>query len=614
MAIMSNGQHLYTSRRSTTTTTAAAASSTNQKRIQKRKLIISNNNAAGIHPLPSSSSSNSTTTTMQQLLHRNSKKTACILTTLLCLSVTLQFLLVYHHDEVQSIMTTVTNEIVTDLEFIDEEMVDILNAAYEYNNKENENDIIISETIDKYTQQQQQQRDTGNNNNKKKQPGSWKQEFCGTCRFRDQEFNCNHRVEWVMKNKGKTEDEAMLENLKYCLKNQEHSDNGGGNAAASSLKSSNNWLDVIKQQKDNQHAPFKLLPKSQWDKYSMDPLQVLQRAGVDPNEGFVPSMRMMEARKAIRANIELEKQQAQLPSLTEIQSLYGTKPYILGLDRCQAYRDAVDPEFRLIGPAGLFNSATNLLAQLLRMNCINNARLKTKKYRPRDAPSGVKIQAPWGKHNPVFWRLHHEAKVGGAGTKQEDFLPIVMIKDPLTWMASMCRHSYEARWRHYPEHCPNLVANRFDKGKEVGETIPVFVKFATQHIGDEPIPDPKNRTFIHYDSLLELWNRWYTEWTAAEFPRLMVRFEDLLFHAEETISQICDCAGGQMRPRFRYVEDSAKGDTGPHAGSAGFLASLVTYGNSTKRMKDILTDEADYEFAKENLDEKLMKDFGYAPL
>mmetsp|Transcript_8895 Transcript_8895/g.15112 ORF Transcript_8895/g.15112 Transcript_8895/m.15112 type:complete len:165 (+) Transcript_8895:1713-2207(+) len=154
MAIMSNGQHLYTSRRSTTTTAAAASSTSNQKRIQKRKLIISNNNAAGIHPLPS----NGTTTTMQ-LLHRNSKKTACILTTLLCLSVSLQFVLVYHHDEVQSIMTTVTNEIVTDLEFIDEEMVDILNAAYEYNNKENENeqDIIISETIDKYTQQQQQQ-------------------------------------------------------------------------------------------------------------------------------------------------------------------------------------------------------------------------------------------------------------------------------------------------------------------------------------------------------------------------------------------------------------------------------------------------------------------------
>ena len=525
--------------------------------------------------------------------------------------------LLFHHDElneVQTIMTSLTNEIVSDLELIDEEMVDMLNAVYEYNYEENYyNDVdgISSETIAKFQQQQQQQLQQ----QQEQHDENIDSVFCGTCRFRNQEFNCNHRIEWVMKNKGKSEEEAKLENLMHCLRKDLHSTTNTAAAAAAALKS-NNWVVTDNQHPNNNNqAPFKLLDKSNWDKYSMEPHQILQRAGVDPSEGYIPSMRMGEARKAMKQNIEIEKQEAQLPSLTEIQSLYGTKPYIHGLERCQAYRDAVDPEFRLMGPAGLFNSATNLASQLLRANCVNNARLKTRKYkRPAEAPMGVKIQAPWGKHNPVSWRLHHEAKVGGAGTNQEDFLPIVMIKDPLTWMASMCRHSYEAKWRHYPEHCPNLVANKFDKGKELGDIIPVFVKFATKHIGDEPLPDPKNKTFVGYDSLVELWNRWYTEWMAADFPRLMVRFEDLLFHAEVTITQICDCAGGTMRPRFRYVEDSAKGASGPHAGSAGFLASLVNYGNSTKRMKDILTDEADYEFAKENLDEKLMKDFGYAPL
>ncbi|KAL7496055.1 hypothetical protein ACHAWT_006345 [Skeletonema menzelii] len=604
---MSNGQHVYTAR----STTASAA-------IQKRKQFISNN-AAGIHQLPSSPppSNNSSQITLQ-LIQRNYKTTAYLLTTLLFLSLCLQLTLLFHQDnEHHHLVEVLTNEIMSDLDLVDYEMVDMLNAVYEYNYEEGEesyyNDVdgISSETIAKYQQQQQQQQ---------QRDGDIK-DFCGTCRFRNQEFNCNHRIEWVIRNKGKSEEEAKLENLMYCLRKDFHhgNSNGGGDdgttaTAAAKLLKSNNWVVTNNHPKDNQ-APFKLLDKSNWDKYSMEPHQILQRAGVDPSEGFIPSMRMGDVRKAIRANIEIEKQEAQLPSLTEIQSLYGTKPYIVGLDTCQAYRDAVDPEFRLIGPAGLFNSATNLLAQLLRANCINNARLKTKKYkRANDAPMGVKIQAPWGKHNPVSWRLHHEAKVGGAGTKQEDFLPIVMIKDPLTWMASMCRHPYEARWRHYPEHCPNLVANKFDKGKTFGEIIPIFVKFATKHFGDEPLPDPKNRTFVQYDSLLELWNRWYTEWMAADFPRLMVRFEDLLFHAEVTITQICDCAGGTMRPRFRYVEDSAKGDSGPHAGSAGFLASLVTYGNSTKRMKDILTDEADYEFAKENLDEILMKEFGYAPL
>lgn len=139
---------------------------------------------------------------------------------------------------------------------------------------------------------------------------------------------------------------------------------------------------------------------------------------------------------------------------------------------------------------------------------------------------------------------------------------IVMIKDPITWMASMCRHSYEAKWRHTLKHCPNLVPNEHDKGRTPGEgAMKVKVKFATKHIGDEPIPDKTNRTFVDYDSLVHLWNEWYNQWLhATDFPRLMVRFEDLLFHAEETVSKVCACGGGTMRPKFRYVEESAKGE------------------------------------------------------
>lgn len=67
-----------------------------------------------------------------------------------------------------------------------------------------------------------------------------------------------------------------------------------------------------------------------------------------------------------------------------------------------------------------------------------------------------------------------------------------------------------------------------------------------------------------------------------------------------------------MRSEFRYVKNSAKGQKGPHAGSAGFLASLVTYGNSTLRNKGILTDQRDVLYARKNLDEELMTAFGYA--
>ncbi len=290
--------------------------------------------------------------------------------------------------------------------------------------------------------------------------------------------------------------------------------------------------------------------------------------------------------------------------------MYGNHSHIVGLDRCQAYRESVIPEHRIMGPAGMFNSATNLLNKLLKLNCENKARM----HKGHKANTGMMLQAPWGKHNPASYRLHHEAAVGGKAVKdQRDFLPIVMIKDPVTWMASMCRHPYEARWRHMVAHCPNLVPNEYDKRRKPGEgTMGIKVKFATKHIGDEPLPDKTNKTFIHYDSLVELWNEWYGEWRDVDFPRLMVRFEDLLFHAEETISKICTCQGGTMMKHFRYVEDSAKGQGGPHAGSAGFLASLVTYGNKTLRMDGILTDARDLKYAREKLDKELMSTFGYA--
>ena len=128
------------------------------------------------------------------------------------------------------------------------------------------------------------------------------------------------------------------------------------------------------------------------------------------------------------------------------------------------------------------------------------------------------------------------------------------------------------------------------------------------------MPDPKNRTFVSYRSMIDFWNTWYGEWHDAEFPRLMIRFEDLLFHAEETITKICECGGGQMKKEFRYLENSAKGTSGVHSGSAGFLASLVTYGNSTLRMNDILKWDKDVEYFNEHVSAELMDLFGYAYL
>ena len=48
------------------------------------------------------------------------------------------------------------------------------------------------------------------------------------------------------------------------------------------------------------------------------------------------------------------------------------------------------------------------------------------------------LQVPWGKHNPVDWRGQHAAQ-GLEGVDVDGVLPVVVVKDPFTWMRSMCR-------------------------------------------------------------------------------------------------------------------------------------------------------------------------------
>ena len=70
------------------------------------------------------------------------------------------------------------------------------------------------------------------------------------------------------------------------------------------------------------------------------------------------------------ANVEIDEVLAeQLPTWDDIVSMYGEKPVIHGLDTCQTYRDTVKPENRMLGPAGMFNTGTNLLFELMKVNC-----------------------------------------------------------------------------------------------------------------------------------------------------------------------------------------------------------------------------------------------------
>lgn len=292
---------------------------------------------------------------------------------------------------------------------------------------------------------------------------------------------------------------------------------------------------------------------------------------------------------------------ASMPSLRDFERLYGEDVVLVGTETCADFRSRVPEGQRVVGPAGTFNTGTNLATKLINSNC----RLKT----DRGVKAGTRFQVPWGKHSPVNFRNWNVAIIGGDGVVQDNTLPVVMVKDPYTWMASMCRHSYSANWRHTRDHCPNLLPNDVDLG--------VFRNlYRTETSKNEPVKVRvryKSTNVTLHDSLVGLWNDWYGDYAAVNYPRLIVRYEDMLLRPERVVKTVCDCVGGDFvqKGRFRMTEESAKGEMTAHRHSSGLLAAVKKYGDAETRRKEF-KDERDLDYARAHLRQDLMKMFGYS--
>lgn len=186
----------------------------------------------------------------------------------------------------------------------------------------------------------------------------------------------------------------------------------------------------------------------------------------------------------------------ELPLWSEITSLYGSEPILHGLSEgnCQRFQEHSDKGEHLIGTAGTFNSGTNLLSELLIDNCMMPERMK--KYGQKSR--GIRWQVPWGKHSPAgdkqYREVHKTRK--DKDIDANEIMPMVTIRDPLFWLKSMCRHHYTAYWHGIDEmhHCPN-----FSK------------KDLTAHV--------KYDGFVRkYNSLLDLWNQYYSEYMNIDIP------------------------------------------------------------------------------------------------
>lgn len=113
-------------------------------------------------------------------------------------------------------------------------------------------------------------------------------------------------------------------------------------------------------------------------------------------------------------------------------------------------------------------------------------------------------------------------------------------------------------------------------------------------------------------SLVEFWNDWYKAYVQASFPRLIVRFEDVVFHPKLITQTVCECAGGQINPTgkpFTFIVDSAKKGAAHGKEKTSYVDALVKYGTEAGRYEGF--EAADLEYARKHLDPDLMRLFGY---
>jgi hypothetical protein len=148
-----------------------------------------------------------------------------------------------------------------------------------------------------------------------------------------------------------------------------------------------------------------------------------------------------------------------LPKWDEIVDLVGDAPIVHGLETCEAFRQSIPAVERNLGAAGMFNTGTNLVTQLLKENCKIPERVAKYGIKASREAHGIRWQVSWGKHTPAHFKSDH-ATDHAKDIDKETILPVVTIRDPYKWMASMCKNGYTARWPHSTRNCPHLVARR----------------------------------------------------------------------------------------------------------------------------------------------------------
>lgn len=159
-----------------------------------------------------------------------------------------------------------------------------------------------------------------------------------------------------------------------------------------------------------------------------------------------------------------------------------------------------------------------------------------------------------------------------------------------------CKESYGAKLNRTADRCPNLVLS--DEPMVDGAyslyNLEVFYE------------DKKIRTTS--PSLADLWSTWNQEYVESDTPRLIIRYEDVLFHAEKVMSLISDCTGVPLSRPGEYMYRAKKAKA--HGKSTDLAMALRMYGSEEGRYGSMSPEDVSY--SRTALSPDLMNLFGYS--
>ncbi|KAL7560591.1 hypothetical protein ACA910_000047 [Epithemia clementina (nom. ined.)] len=248
-----------------------------------------------------------------------------------------------------------------------------------------------------------------------------------------------------------------------------------------------------------------------------------------------------------------------LPLWNETTRIYGSEPVILRF--CEPFRNRNNnntshgPEtvpFLVPRIAGMYNSGTNALKKLF---LLNFRQVQDNRFLVNATHPNASWSLPWlFDHELNLDSLkHNPASQNRDPTPQIPFLRVLITRDPFRWILSTCRQMYSIKWKRRAVLAnPHNHHNQLTNLPTCTDRFPPEMPFLTFQFPYAVNPGFKENASTTYPSLPDMWTMWHQEHLDlaqrknGSIPTIVVRFEDILFHAPTVMQAIAECAGMDM--------------------------------------------------------------------